>query len=158
MMSKNNSVTPSRDTKPSGMVVLPLALVVRWRAGNLTATDSAVIGKAIDDPLAPLPLMSDLNVELEEEVERLHQDLGRLREQATNLDAVPAHLALYAQDMFDLLRLINVKCGGLAAVVSHGGEPSDQMWAEHDDALDAIWPLMAKVRKAEKAAGGSVRP
>ncbi|MBK3446044.1 hypothetical protein [Pseudomonas lactis] len=61
----------------------------------------------------------------------------------------PAHLAAHAQEMFDLLHRINVKVGGLNAVLGHGGEPSDQMWDEHNEAMDAIWELLDKVKYDE---------
>lgn len=69
-----------------------------------------------------------------------------LHQEATG---APAHLAAHAQEMFDLLHRINVKVGGLNAVIGHGGEPSDQMWDEHNDAMDAIWDLLDKVKLAE---------
>ncbi|MBV4480020.1 hypothetical protein [Pseudomonas khavaziana] len=61
----------------------------------------------------------------------------------------PAHLAANAQEMFDLLHRINVKVGGLNAVLGHGGEPSEQMWDESHQAMDAIWDLLDKVKSAE---------
>lgn len=61
----------------------------------------------------------------------------------------PAHLAAHAKEMFDLLHRINVKVGGLNAVLGHGGEPSEQMWGEHNEAMDAIWDLLDKVKSAE---------
>ena len=61
----------------------------------------------------------------------------------------PAHLAAHAKEMFDLLHRINVKVGGLNAVLGHGGEPSEQMWDEHNAAMDAIWDLLDKVKSAE---------
>lgn len=61
----------------------------------------------------------------------------------------PAHLAAHAKEMFDLLHRINVKVGGLNAVLGHGGEPSEQMWDEHNEAMDAIWDLLDKVKSAE---------
>ena len=66
----------------------------------------------------------------------------------------PAHLAAHAQEMFDLLRRINVKVGGLDAVLGHGGEPSEQMWAESHEAMDAIWGLLAKVQSAASVDAG----
>lgn len=60
----------------------------------------------------------------------------------------PLAIVMHAQEMYDLLRRINVKVGGLNAVVGHGGEPSEQMWEEHDEAMDAIWNLLDKVRSA----------
>ncbi|MFJ2456419.1 hypothetical protein ACIOWK_32750 [Pseudomonas protegens] len=60
----------------------------------------------------------------------------------------PAHLAAHAQEMHALLHRINVKVGGLNAVLGHGGEPSELMWDEHNEALDAIWELLAKIRSA----------
>ncbi|USW94993.1 hypothetical protein NHF39_28195 [Pseudomonas proteolytica] len=61
----------------------------------------------------------------------------------------PVHLAAHAKEMFDLLHRINVKVGGLNAVLGHGGEPSEQMWDEHNEAMDAIWDLLDKVKSAE---------
>ncbi|MBD1589625.1 hypothetical protein [Pseudomonas typographi] len=118
MMSKNNSVTPSRDTKPSGMVVLPLALVVRWRAGNLTATDSAVIGKAIDDPLAPLPLMSDLNVELAEEIESLRPLADRAAYWKQRAKSAEGHL--WASDF-------QAACDAVRKISNYCDIPADQL-------------------------------
>lgn len=95
----------------------------------------AVIAGASDD---------DLQMVLgQERDERWMQ--AQLQEEAIG---APAHLAAHAQEMFDLLHRINVKVGGLNAVVGHGGEPSDQMWEEHDEAMDAIWDLLAKVKSA----------
>ncbi len=71
---------------------------------------------------------------------------ARLQEEALG---APAHLAAHAQEMFDLLHRINVKVGGLNAVLGHGGEPSEQMWDEHNEAMDAIWDLLDKVKSAE---------
>lgn len=61
----------------------------------------------------------------------------------------PAHLAAHAQEMFDLLRRIDAKCGGLDAALGHGIEPSEQMWAESREAMEAIWDLLDKVKSAE---------
>lgn len=61
----------------------------------------------------------------------------------------PAHLAAHAKEMFDLLHRINIKVGGLNAVLGHGGEPSEQMWEESHEAMDAIWDLLDKVKSAE---------
>lgn len=57
-------------------------------------------------------------------------------------------LAAKAREMYDLLRLINVKAGGLRTVCDHGGDPSDLMWEQFDEALDAIWPLMETLTPA----------
>ncbi|USS54884.1 hypothetical protein [Pseudomonas kermanshahensis] len=51
-------------------------------------------------------------------------------------------LASHAREMHDLLQLINVKVGGLRAICDHGGDPSDEMWEQFDQALDQIWPLL----------------
>ncbi|WET08901.1 hypothetical protein P3S72_20685 [Pseudomonas sp. D3] len=61
----------------------------------------------------------------------------------------PAHLAAHAQEMFDLLVRINTKCGGLDAALGHGIEPSEQMWTESREAMEAIWDLLDKVKSAE---------
>lgn len=57
----------------------------------------------------------------------------------------PPQLAAHAQEMFDLLRRIDVKCGGLDAALSHGMEPSEQMWQESREAKEAIWDLLDKI-------------
>lgn len=61
----------------------------------------------------------------------------------------PAHLAAHAQEMFNLLVRISTKCGGLDAALGHGIEPSEQMWAESREAMEAIWDLLDKVKSAE---------
>jgi hypothetical protein len=61
----------------------------------------------------------------------------------------PAHLAAHAQEMFDLLVRINTKCGGLDAALGHGIEPSEQMWTESREAMEAIWDLLDKVKSAK---------
>ena len=61
----------------------------------------------------------------------------------------PGHLAAHAQEMFDLLVRINTKCGGLDAALGHGIEPSEQMWTESREAMEAIWDLLDKVKSAE---------
>jgi len=88
--------------------------------------------------------------------EDLQEVLGQERDDRTiqcNLHqeamGAPAHLAAHAKEMFDLLHRINVKVGGLNAVLGHGGEPSEQMWDEHNEAMDAIWDLLDKVKSAE---------
>ena len=60
--------------------------------------------------------------------------------------STPAHLAAHAQEMFDLLVRINTKCGGLDAALGHGIEPSEKMWAESREAMEAIWDLLDKVK------------
>ena len=60
----------------------------------------------------------------------------------------PTHLAAHAQEMFDLLRRIDAKCGGLDAALDHGIEPSDQMWTESREAMEAIWELQDKIQSA----------
>lgn len=69
-----------------------------------------------------------------------------LHQEATG---APVHLAAHAQEMFDLLVRINTKCGGLDAALGHGIEPSEQIWAESREAMDAIWDLLDKVKSAE---------
>ncbi|WP_053106744.1 hypothetical protein [Pseudomonas trivialis] len=88
--------------------------------------------------------------------EDLQMVLGQERDERWSHDQLqhealgaPAHLAAHAKEMFDLLHRINVKVGGLNAVLGHGGEPSDQMWDEHNEAMDAIWDLLDKVKSAE---------
>lgn len=95
----------------------------------------AVIAGASDD---------DLQMVLgQERDERWMQ--AQLQEEAIG---APAHLAAHAQEIFDLLHRINVKVGGLNAVLGHGGEPSEQMWDEHNEAMDAIWDLLDKVQSS----------
>lgn len=60
----------------------------------------------------------------------------------------PAHLAAHSQEMFDLLRRIDAKCGGLDAAVGHGIEPSEQMLTESREAMEAIWELQDKIQGA----------
>lgn len=62
--------------------------------------------------------------------------------------STPAHLAAHAQEMFDLLVRINTKCGGLDATLGHGIEPSEQMWTESREAMEAIWELQDKIQSA----------
>ena len=69
-----------------------------------------------------------------------------LHQEATG---APVHLAAHAQEMFDLLVRINTKCGGLDAALGHGIEPSEQIWAESREAMEAIWDLLDKVKCAE---------
>lgn len=95
--------------------------------------------------------LGDLQAEWEEKA----QELGREREEHGHAmeyceRALGMHplLAAHAREMHDLLRLINVKVGGLRAVCDHGGDPSEQMWEEFDSALDAIWPLMEALAPA----------
>ncbi|MCL8302265.1 hypothetical protein [Pseudomonas mosselii] len=83
------------------------------------------------------------------------QELGREREEHQHAmeyceRALGMHplLVAHAREMYDLLRLINVKVGGLRAVCDHGGDPSDLMWEQFDEALDAIWPLMETLAPA----------
>lgn len=80
------------------------------------------------------------------EARELHMAQTELYEAALG---APAHLAAHAQEMFDLLHRINVKVGGLNAVLGHGGEPSEQMWDESHEAMDAIWDLLDKVKSVE---------
>lgn len=52
--------------------------------------------------------------------------------------AVDKHLALASPEMASLLKRIDVKLGGLMAVAGHGMAPSEEMWAEAEDALAEI--------------------
>lgn len=52
--------------------------------------------------------------------------------------AVDKHLALASPEMASLLKRIDVKVGGLMAVAGHGMAPSEEMWAEAEDALAEI--------------------
>lgn len=88
--------------------------------------------------------------------EDLQMVLGQERDDRTtecNLHqeaaGAPAHLAAHAQEMFDLLVRINTKCGGLDAALGHGVEPSEQMWTDSREAMEAIWDLLDKVKAAE---------
>lgn len=54
-------------------------------------------------------------------------------------------LVAHAREMYDLLRLINVKVGGLSAALDHGMEPSEQAWDEYHSALDDIWPTLERL-------------
>lgn len=93
------------------------------------------------------------------------QELGREREEHQHAmeyceRALGMHplLAAHAREMYDLLRLINVKVGGLRAVCDHGGDPSDEMWQQFDEALDAIWPLMETLTPAVDVSGSKSVP
>ena len=79
----------------------------------------------------------DLQVDLERQAELHYQALG----------CHPA-LAAHAREMLELLQRINTKCGGLDAVLAHGGDPSEQMWQESRDAMEAIWLLLDKLAPA----------
>lgn len=57
-------------------------------------------------------------------------------------------LVAHAREMYDLLRLINVKVGGLSAALDHSMEPSEQAWDEYHAALDDIWPLLERLAPA----------
>lgn len=70
---------------------------------------------------------------------------AKLQQQALG---APTHLAAHAQEMFDLLRRIDAKCGGLDAALGHGIEPSEQMWTESREAMEAIWELQDKILSA----------
>jgi|GEM_PF-5192265 len=99
---------------------------------------------AIGSGIAVIAGASDEDLQMvldQERDERWMQ--AKLQEEALG---TPAHLAANAQEMFDLLHRINVKVGGLNAVLGHGGEPSEQMWNEHNEAMDAIWDLLERVQ------------
>lgn len=83
----------------------------------------------------------DLQMVLDQE-----RDERQLQQEALG---AAAHLAAHAQEMFDLLARINTKCGGLDAALGHGIEPSEQMWTESREAMEAIWDLLDKVKAAE---------
>lgn len=86
----------------------------------------------------------DLQMVLGEERDD-RQKQAELQQQA---QGAPAHLAAHAQEMFDLLRRIDTKCGGLDAALGHGIEPSEQMWTESREAMEAIWELQDKIQSA----------
>jgi len=86
----------------------------------------------------------DLQMVLGEERDDRQMQAG-LQQQALG---APTHLAAHAQEMFDLLRRIDAKCGGLDAALGHGIEPSDQMWTESREAMEAIWELQDKIQSA----------
>lgn len=90
--------------------------------------------------------------------EDFHVTIGREREQhAEQVDLLQAALAVdplltaCAHEMFSLLERIEVKCGGLNAVLGHGMDPSEQMWEDSRQALDDVWPLLCKVQGKEYA-------
>jgi hypothetical protein len=92
----------------------------------------------------------DLQMVLDQERDE-RQMQAQLQQEAIG---APAHLAAHTQELFDLLVRINTKCGGLDAALGHGIEPSEQMWTESREAMEAIWDLLDKV-KAAKAFGVS---
>jgi len=68
-----------------------------------------------------------------------------IRTFAANADDSPFRLYGFTHEMHELLKLINVKVGGLHAVLNHGMEPSDLMQREADQALESIWALLARI-------------
>lgn len=53
--------------------------------------------------------------------------------------------AVHAHEMLSLLRLIDAKCGGLDALLAHNIEPSEEMWQQSREAMEAIGPLLDKL-------------
>lgn len=68
---------------------------------------------------------------------------------------IDGNLVMHAQAMLDLLRRINAKVGGYDAILHHGGNPSEQAWAERHKALADIWDLLDKVQGAAGTASPS---
>lgn len=84
------------------------------------------------------------------------RDLGRERElRSAELELWQAALAVdplltaCAPEMFSLLERIELKCGGLNAVLGQGMEPSEMMWEDFRQALDDVWPMLCKAQGKE---------
>lgn len=84
------------------------------------------------------------------------RDLGQERElRSAELELWQAALAVdplltaCAPEMFSLLERIELKCGGLNAVLGHGMEPSEQMREDSRQALDDVWPMLCKAQGKE---------
>lgn len=60
-------------------------------------------------------------------------------------DDSPFRLYGFAHEMHELLKRINIKVAGRDAVYSHGMQPSEQMLAEADSAMEAVWVLLDKI-------------
>lgn len=122
------------------------------RAGKVESLDNfrknAKLGGIvmIDSSVAYIAGLSegDLQMVLDQERDERWMQ-AQLQEEALG---APAHLAAHAQEMFDLLRRIDAKCGGLDAALGHGIEPSEQMWTESREAMEAIWELQDKIQSA----------
>lgn len=95
------------------------------------------------------------NTDLLVELGRERGDRQALADQCDLALGAPRHLVAQAQEMFDLLNRVNVKCGGLDAVLAHGSEPSKQMWDESREAMEAIWDLLDKIRGGAPAVDDS---
>ncbi|ANY85951.1 hypothetical protein [Pseudomonas putida] len=119
--------------------ILPfLKLGDEFQAEGFTAV---IAGVSAGDMLAYLEQKAfDMGMEREE-----HGHAMEYCERALGMHPL---LVAHAREMYDLLRLINVKVGGLRAVCDHGGDPSEEMWEQFDEALDAIWPLMEALAPA----------
>lgn len=130
-----------------------ITLVLRAPAGQPleSVTQYAQIGAhvSIGRGLAVIASVSatDLLVELGQE----REDRQTLAEQCDLALGAPRHLVAHALEMFDLLNRVNVKCGGLDAVLAHGNEPSEQMWRESREAMESIWDLLDKIQSGAPA-------
>lgn len=60
-------------------------------------------------------------------------------------DDSPFRIYGFAHEMLEVLQRINIKVGGRDAVYSHGLQPSEQMLAEADSAMEAVWVLLDKI-------------
>ncbi|NWC24040.1 hypothetical protein HX787_20410 [Pseudomonas tolaasii] len=142
----------SANTTQAPTLIVPerITIVLKAQEGstleNICQFVSLGMPVAIGRGMAVIAGASDEDLQMvlgEERDDRQMQ--AELQQQAMG---APAHLAAHAQEMFDLLHRINVKVGGLNAVLGHGGEPSEQMWNEHNEAMEAIWDLLDKVQSA----------
>ncbi|WP_051556794.1 hypothetical protein [Pseudomonas sp. CHM02] len=127
-----------------------ITIVLKAQAGstleNICQFVSLGMPVAIGRGMAVIAGASDEDLQMvlgEERDDRQMQ--AELQQQALGS---PAHLAAHAQEMFDLLRRIDAKCGGLDAALGHGIEPSEQMWAESREVMEAIWELQDKIQSA----------
>lgn len=60
-------------------------------------------------------------------------------------DDSPFRIYGFAHEMLEVLQRINIKVAGRDAVYSHGLQPSEQMLADADSAMEAVWVLLDKI-------------
>lgn len=68
-----------------------------------------------------------------------------IHEAGQTYDDSPFRIYGFAHEMLEVLQRINIKVGGRDAVYSHGLQPSEQMLAEADSAMEAVWVLLDKI-------------
>lgn len=68
-----------------------------------------------------------------------------IHEAGQTYDDSPFRIYGFAHEMLEVLQRINIKVAGRDAVYSHGLQPSEQMLAEADSAMEAVWVLLDKI-------------